>query len=83
MLGDNRAVVLNTTVPSSMSKKKHHAIAYHKIRESIAAGILRFLHIPTSENLANILTKPLGPTVYHRILHSVMRIPAPAPTDET
>jgi hypothetical protein len=77
LLGDNRAVVLNTTVPSSMLKKKHHAIAYHKVRDSIAAGILHFHHIPTAENLADILTKPLGPTLFHRILHSVMTSPPP------
>ena len=29
MLGDNNSVVLNTSVPSSILKKKHHACAYH------------------------------------------------------
>jgi len=36
MLGDNNSVVLNTSVPSSMLKKKHHAYAYHQVREAIA-----------------------------------------------
>ena len=31
MYGDNSSVVLNTTVPSSVLKKKHNAIAYHRI----------------------------------------------------
>ena len=35
MLGDNRSVILNTTVPSSVLKKKHCAIAYHRTREAI------------------------------------------------
>jgi hypothetical protein len=39
MLGDNMSVVLNTTVPSSVLKKKHNAIAYHRVREAIAARI--------------------------------------------
>jgi hypothetical protein len=42
MLGDNKSVLQNTTVPSSMTKKKHNAIAYHLVRESIAAGIIPF-----------------------------------------
>jgi hypothetical protein len=42
MLGDNMSVVLNTTVPSSALKKKHNAIAYHRVREAIAARIMRF-----------------------------------------
>jgi hypothetical protein len=32
MLGDNMSVVLNTTFPSSLLKKKHNAIAYHRVR---------------------------------------------------
>ena len=38
MFGDNMSVVLNTTVPSSILKKKHNSIAYHIVREAIAAG---------------------------------------------
>jgi hypothetical protein len=38
MVGDNKAVLQNTTVPSSMLKKKHNAIAYHRVRGSIASG---------------------------------------------
>jgi hypothetical protein len=60
MLGDNKAVLQNTSVPSSILKKKHNAIAYHRVRESIAGGILCFFHIPSTENLADILTKPLS-----------------------
>jgi hypothetical protein len=31
MLSDNMSVVLNTSVPSSVLKKKHNAIAYHRV----------------------------------------------------
>jgi hypothetical protein len=52
MLGDNMSVVLNTTtVPSSVLKKKHNAIAYHRVREAIAARIMRFLFIKSEENV--------------------------------
>jgi hypothetical protein len=39
------SVVLNTTVPSSVLKKKHNAITYHRVREAIVARILRFAYI--------------------------------------
>jgi hypothetical protein len=39
MLGDDKAVLQNTTVPSSLLKKKHNAIAYLRVRESIVGGI--------------------------------------------
>jgi hypothetical protein len=72
MVGDNKAVLLNTTVPSSMLKKKHNAIAYHRVREAIAAGILRFYYVPTSENFADILTKPLPAILYQAITQPLL-----------
>jgi hypothetical protein len=42
MLEDDMSVVLNTTVSSSVLKKKHNEIAYHLVREAIAARIMRF-----------------------------------------
>src|SRR5687767_15529889 len=49
LVGDNMAVVLNTTIPSSALKKKHQACNYHKVRESIAAGFIRYGHIRSEE----------------------------------
>jgi hypothetical protein len=40
MLGDKMSVVLNTTVPSSVLKKTHNAIAYHLVNGAIAARII-------------------------------------------
>ena len=59
LVGNNMAVVLNTTIPSSTLKKKHHACNYHKVRESIAGGFIRYGHIKSEDNMADILTKPL------------------------
>jgi hypothetical protein len=42
MLGDNMSVFLNTIVPSSVLKKKHNAIAYHRVKEAIEARMMRF-----------------------------------------
>ena len=62
MVGDNMSVVLNTTLPSSVLKKKHQACNYHRIREAIAGRIIDFGHIDTQDNVADICTKPLpGP----------------------
>jgi hypothetical protein len=60
ILGDNMSVVLNTTVPSSVLKKKHNTIAYHRVREAIAARIMRFAYIKCEENVSDVLTKPLS-----------------------
>ena len=61
---DNNAVVLNTSVPESMLKKKHAAINYHRAREAIAAGIIRIAKEDTATNIADLLTKCLpGPAL--------------------
>jgi hypothetical protein len=84
MYGDNMAVVLNTTVPSSQLKKKHNAIAYHRIREAIAAKIVRFAHIPSIVNIADILTKPLPVDTFQRLVTPVLfREPPSIPVSNT
>ena len=67
LVGDNMAVVLNTTIPSSALKKKHQACNYHKVRESIAAGFIRYGHIRSEENVVNLLTKPLSKAIFLRL----------------
>jgi hypothetical protein len=37
---DNQSVVLNAATPTSVLKKEHNAIAYHKVREAMAANIV-------------------------------------------
>jgi hypothetical protein len=57
---DNQSVVTNTTKPESSLSKKSNAIAYHKARESIAAGTIQITHEDGDTNLADILTKLLA-----------------------
>jgi hypothetical protein len=58
ILGNNMSVVLNPIVASSILKKKHNAIAYHHVREAIAARIMRFTYMKNEENVSDVLTKP-------------------------
>ncbi len=57
ILGDNRSVIMNTTIPSSLLKKKHVAISYHMTREATAAGIGRPLKTNGKWNFSDICTK--------------------------
>ena len=76
LMGDNLSVVVNTTVPSSMLKKKHQAICYHRIRECVATNIIRFVHIDTWENIADCLTKPLPNDLFLGLVKPVLfRLP--------
>ena len=70
--GDNMSVVLNTSISSSQLKKKHNAIAYHIVREAIAANIIQFSHIPSTANYADCLTKPLPGSQFLRTVQPVL-----------
>ena len=72
MLGDNMSVILNTTVPSSQLRKKHNAIAYHRVREAIAGGIIRFAKVDSKDNFADCLTKPLPKDDFLRLVNPIL-----------
>ena len=76
MLGDNNSVVLNTSVPSLILKKKHHACAYHQVHEAIAGGIVNFVHIQSETNYADMLSKSLGNDAFHNLMKPLLfRVP--------
>jgi hypothetical protein len=65
LVGDNRGMIQSTSLMSSQLKKKHNAIAYHRIREATAMGIVSLVHIRSEFNLADICTKALnGPRLH-------------------
>ena len=68
LYGDNQSVIFNTTIPKSVLKKKHNALAFHRAREACAAGIVTIAFIPSSRNVADALTKALGPTIFMRLV---------------
>ena len=72
VLCDNQSVVIQTQYPSSSLKKKHNAVAFMKLREMVAAKIIRTAFIPSSSNVADIETKPKGPADFHRLLCGVL-----------
>ena len=57
---DNESVVKNSTNVESKLKKKHIDIAYHKVRESVAAGTITIYYEPSQDNLVDLLTKSVS-----------------------
>jgi hypothetical protein len=60
MFGDNESVVNSSTMPAGKLHKRHIALSWHQVRESIAAKTLRFVHIPGAINPADMLSKHWG-----------------------
>ena len=71
--GDNKGVIQNSTIPDSLLKKKHVAIAYHKTRESAAAGITHPIKIAGTNNFADLLTKALTGKTFWRLFGKLTR----------
>ncbi len=47
-------------------KKYIIKVHYHFVREKIQIGEIDFVHVPSNEQLANMLTKPLGQEKFTR-----------------
>ena len=56
---DNEAVTKSCLDPTSMLKKKHHSIAYHRNRKAVAAGNCHITKEDTETNWSDLFTKLL------------------------
>ena len=82
LFGDNKSMITNVSVPGSVLKKRHNAIAYHRVRECVASHIVDIVHCRSEYNLSDICTKPLGPQVFQRLMHNFGFPPVPADDGE-
>ena len=65
---DNKSVVNNQSIPTSVLNKRHNAICYQRVREDQAAGILWVGWIPGEFNLVDLFTKTTMPGNSRHIL---------------
>jgi hypothetical protein len=72
LLCDNKSVVLNIALPYSTLKKKHNAIAYHRVHEAIATQIIKVNHIEGKNNPADILTKSTDGITFQKHLKTCL-----------
>ena len=60
ILCDNQNGIRLSENPVFHDRSKHIDIRYHYIRDMVQRGAIRLHHIGTDEQVADILTKPLG-----------------------
>ena len=68
---DNEAVTKSSSYAETTLKKKHCSIAYHRIREAVAAGKMLVYYGNTKSNIADLLTKVLP---YNKRTHLIEAI---------
>ena len=69
---DNEAVFKNASNPTSVLRKKHHSISYHRCREACAAGTIRIAKEGTLTNLSDIFTKIMSAATRNRLVDMFM-----------
>jgi len=62
MSGDNKAVVDSTVVPHAKLHKRHNALSFYRVRETVCSGMASFFHIDGVSNPADMLSKHWGYT---------------------
>ena len=69
---DNQSAVQLATNPAMRRRSKHINVRCHFTRERVADGSLRVMWCSTHEQLADILTKPLGPYLFNAIRDQIV-----------
>lgn len=68
---DNISSVYMSNNPVQHQRTKHIEIDLHFVREKVAMGQVKVLHVPSSLQYADIFTKGLPTTLFNEFRHSL------------
>ena len=68
----NQSVVINCSFPESVLKKKHCSVAYHIVRETVAAGTVEIYWKETNSNLVDLFTKVLPECERNKMIQAML-----------
>jgi len=72
IFGDNETMINIPSFPHAKLHKRYNILSYQYFRSMVAAGFIAIHHIPTSCNLADILTKHWGNQSVWNLLQPVL-----------
>jgi len=70
---DNTAAIAVSKNDVHHSRTKHIDLRHHHVREAVEKNLLQLEHVPSAEQLADILTKPLARVAFERLRECLMR----------
>jgi hypothetical protein len=73
---DNISAVYMSTNPVHHRRTKHIELDIHFVREKVALGELRVVHVPTTQQLADIMTKGLPTVSFQSFRSSLCVLPS-------
>lgn len=71
IFAENHGAIALASNPEFHVHTKHIAIRYHRLREEVLAGTVKFVKIPTADMAADGLTKPLGKVMFRRFVQQI------------
>lgn len=71
---DNKGAIELAQKTGYSARTKHIDVRHHYIRETVDNGYLELKHVPTEEQLADMLTKGLGSTLHERNVKSLLAV---------
>ena len=72
LLLDSQSAVELTYDPVAFKKTKHILRAANELRDRVARDVFKPEYVPAADQLADILTKPLGPTAHQALMPRLM-----------
>ena len=76
MLGDNKSAIAMAVNNSAHQSSRHIRLRYHFIREQVEDGRLKLQWVPTGQQLADVLTKPLHGQAFRQWRDKLVAPPA-------
>jgi hypothetical protein len=73
---DNTSAISVSKNPILQSKTKHIPIKYNSLREQVTNQVVKVHYIPTTEQIADIFTKPLANTAFEYLQQKLGVIPS-------
>ena len=64
---DNTSAILMATSEKFTPRTKHIALKYHWFKRYVTEGLIEIRHISTTDQLADVLKKPLDETTFKRL----------------
>ena len=71
IFGDNVSACYMSSNPVHHRRTKHIALDVHFVREKLAIGQCRVLHVPTTQQFADVMTKGLHTSTFQEFRNSL------------
>jgi len=71
---DNEGAINLASNPLSSARTKHIDVRFHFVRELVSSGTIVVEYVPTSEQRADILTKPLTGSIFREHRNFLMNL---------